>query len=190
MLKSGTVVPKMSCARHKREIHDRIVRSVVSMTHADLVERAVRWLRNTKRCGVVLSEFVSSSLEVPDAIGWPTGGLFSYLIECKTSCSDFYKDGRKPFRRNQYAGVGRFRFYLAPPGVLTPELVRKHRSRWGLLEATPRTIRVRLAAEQFALATAWRELPLLYSYCRRISQYGLTLDEAQRAVSRAATEAN
>jgi hypothetical protein len=156
------------------------------MTHAELVQRAVRWLRNTRRCGVVFAEFRSSSMEIPDAIGWHNGGRVSYLVECKTSVSDFYADKLKPGRTGLMAkaGVGRYRYYMAPPGVLSAELVRKHRPRWGLLEAGPRSVRVLLKAESFCLETAWRELPLLYAYARRIDQYGLTLDEAQRACDR------
>lgn len=158
------------------------------MTHDELVERAARWLSGSQRCGVVLTEFASSSSEVPDAIGWQKGARFSFLIECKTSVSDFYADKKKPGRSgyNLYAGVGRLRYYMTPPGLLTREIVRKHRPKWGLLEARKSIVKVKLSAEPFALATAWRELPLLYSYARRIHQYGLTLEEAQAAVSREA----
>jgi hypothetical protein len=158
------------------------------LTHAELVARAERWLRNTKKCGVVLTEFSSSCSEIPDAIGWQTGGRFSYLVECKTSVSDFYADKKKPGRspKNAHRGIGRFRYYMAPPGVLTADLVKQHRPKWGLLEVQARTVRVRLKAEPFSLATAWRELPVLYSYARRIHQYGLTLDQAQEAVREAA----
>jgi hypothetical protein len=160
------------------------------MTHDELVARAARWLKNTVKCGVVLTEFATHADEVPDAIGWliHSGRPHSYLIECKTSRSDFYADRRKPGRtpRNGHRGIGRWRYYMAPPGVLTAELVRKHRPKWGLLEVGKRSVRVRLQAESFALETAWRELPLLYSYARRIHQYGLSLDDAQKAVRKAA----
>lgn len=159
------------------------------MTHSDLVRRAARWLRNSQRCGVVLTEFSSASREVPDAIGWGGGWRFSYLVECKTSIGDFYADKKKPGRcgTRAYAGIGRFRYYLTPPGLLSAELIRKHRPRWGLIEAKPKTIRTVLEAEPFsASVVAIREAPLLYSYARRIAQYGLTLDEAQDAVRNAA----
>lgn len=158
------------------------------MTHADLVARGARWLKNTKKCGVVLTEFHSSSPEIPDAIGFQAGGQFSILIECKTSVSDFYSDVKKPGRSGalRHHGLGRWRYYMAPPGVLTSDLVRKNRPGWGLLEVGARTVRVKLKAEQFSMSTAWRDLPVLYSYCRRIDQYGLTLDESQAAVSAAA----
>jgi len=159
------------------------------VTHAELVKRAARWLRNTQHCGVVLTEFHSNADEIPDAIGWSCG-RFSYLVECKTSVDDFHADRKKPGRQGlrQCQGIGRFRYYLAPPGVLSVDLVRKHRPRWGLLECWPRTVRVKLKAEMFGLSTAWRELPLFYSFARRIMQYGLTIDEAQEAVRVAATE--
>jgi hypothetical protein len=157
---------------------------VHDMTHAELVARAARWLKNTAKCGVVLTEFVSRADEVPDAVGWCAPNnrqALSYLIECKASLSDFYADRKKPGRtaKNWHRGIGRYRFYMATPGVLTTELVRKHRPKWGLLEVGKRTVRVKLHAERFGLATAWREIALLYSYTRRIQQYGLSLSEAQ-----------
>jgi hypothetical protein len=154
----------------------------IALTHADLVARAERWLRNTKKCGVVLTEFASSSSEIPDATGWQTGGRFSFLVECKISLSDFYGDRKKPGRtpKNGHRGIGRYRYYMAPRGVLTADLVRKHRPKWGLLEVGPRVVRVKLKAEPFSLETAWRELPLLYSYVRRVQQYGVSLGDVQR----------
>ena len=157
------------------------------MTHDDLVTRASRWLKNTQRCGVVLTEFHSAAFEIPDAIGWK-GGPWSILVECKTNMSDFYADRKKPGRygTRANAGLGRLRYYLTPPGLIDLDTLKTHRPKWGLLEAHPRTIRRKLKAEPFGLSTAWRELPLLYSYARRIHQYGLPLGEAQLAVCRAA----
>src|SRR3984893_14417938 len=53
------------------------------MTHAQLVERAVRWLRSY-RCGVVLSEQACVNGEMPDAIGWKRGN-HSVLEVCHAS---------------------------------------------------------------------------------------------------------
>ena len=66
------------------------------MTHAQLVERAVRWLR-AYRCGVVLSEQACVSGEMPDAIGWKRAS-HSVLVECKVTRADFLADRGKPFR--------------------------------------------------------------------------------------------
>ncbi len=95
----------------------------VAPTHADLVERAARWLRSTKKCGVVLTEFVTSSPETPDAIGWTYGGNWSILVECKTSLSDFYADSKKQGRSLlRAAGLGRELYYVVsarkPPELM------------------------------------------------------------------------
>jgi len=107
---------------------------VVAVTHADLVKRAGRWLRGTRKCKVVAEELRGWSIdEFPDAIGWTPKG-YSIIVECKTSRSDFHADKRKPcrvgdrqFQRSGHYGWGqppRFetagheRWYLAPEGVL------------------------------------------------------------------------
>src|ERR1039458_3732679 len=47
-----------------------MMRASSEAKHAQLVERAVEWLRYTYRCGIVLSEQYCASGEVPDVIGW------------------------------------------------------------------------------------------------------------------------
>jgi hypothetical protein len=159
------------------------------MTHDELVARAERWLRNTMKCGVVLTEFHSWAREIPDAFGLATGNgycLNSYLVECKVSIDDFYSDSKKPGRKRG-RGIGRFRYYMTPPGLLDIERVKRNRPRWGLLECKPRTVRIVLKAESFSpYTTAWKESPICYSYMRRIAQYGLSIDEAQEAVRKEA----
>ena len=75
-----------------------------ALTHAQLVERAVRWLR-AYRCGVVLSEQACVSGEMPDAIGWKRAS-HSVLVECKVTRADFLADRDKPFRQKPEQGVG------------------------------------------------------------------------------------
>jgi hypothetical protein len=99
------------------------------MTHAQLVQKAVLWLR-AHGCGVVLSEQGCASGEMPDAIGWKPA-CHSILIECKLSRSDFLADREKPFRMRADWGVGCERFYLTPRRLLHPEELP---AGWGLLE--------------------------------------------------------
>src|SRR5579863_3852883 len=99
------------------------------MTHAQLVDRAVRWLRRY-RCGVVLSEQACVSGEMPDAIGWKQAN-HSVLVECKVTRGDFLADRGKPFRVKPEKGVGSERFYMTPPGLVTMEELP---AGWGLLE--------------------------------------------------------
>src|ERR1700739_3032218 len=99
------------------------------MTHGQLVDRAVRWLRSY-RCGVVLSEQACVSGEMPDAIGWKQA-CHSVLVECKVTRADFLADRAKPFRLKPEKGVGSERFYMTPAELVkTDELP----AGWGLLE--------------------------------------------------------
>jgi len=111
-------------------------------THAQLVERAGRWLLNTKHCKLVMLEPKPISCnEHPDVIGWrPTGE--SYLVECKTSQADYTGDGRKAWRR-WGVGMGLFRYFLSPPNVITGAVC----DGIGILEVHGRVVRVVREAE-------------------------------------------
>lgn len=139
------------------------------MSHEELVERAAQWLANSRRCNVVLTENASCR-EVPDAIGWSTAWKHrgSIVVECKTSVSDFHAD-RKKFTEYKHpefgfsysakrlsakeanAGnystvelprMGRWRYYMTLPGVLTPELLEKHADDHGLLVVEGRRVKI------------------------------------------------
>lgn len=101
------------------------------LTHSDLVKIAGRWLRNTAGCTVVLEELCAATGngENPDAIGWYTGRTM--LVECKVSRSDFLADRKKPFRANPDRGLGLYRYFMAPKGLIK---VDELPARWGLLE--------------------------------------------------------
>lgn len=135
------------------------------MTHAQLVEKAVRWLRSY-RCGVVLSEQACVSGEMPDAIGWKRA-CHSVLVECKVTRADFLADRGKPFRVKPEQGVGCERFYLAPG-----ELVRMDElpAGWGLLELRRGRIEVvRASAKNLRSASGFRcEMNLLLASLRRV----------------------
>jgi len=87
------------------------------LTHADLVSRAVRWLRNTRHCSLICTRQLAIANEQPDVIGWRSGGL-SVLIECKVSISDFNRDADKPHRMFPGAGMGNERYYLTPGALV------------------------------------------------------------------------
>jgi hypothetical protein len=135
------------------------------MTHAQLVEKAVRWLRYY-RCGVVLSEQACASGEMPDAIGWKRA-CHSVLVECKVTRGDFLADRAKPFRSKPEQGVGNERFYLAPAGLIRLEELP---AGWGLLELRDRRVElVRPSAKNLRTATGFRyEMNLLLASLRRV----------------------
>jgi hypothetical protein len=135
------------------------------MTHSQLVEKAVQWLRSY-RCGVILSEQACASGEMPDAIGWKRA-CHSVLVECKISRADFLADREKPFRQKSQLGMGCERFYLTPAGLLRPEEIP---TGWGLLEYRNREIAmIRPAERNSRSAPGFRhEMNLLLASLRRV----------------------
>jgi hypothetical protein len=135
------------------------------MTHAQLVERAVRWLRRY-RCGVVLSEQACVSGEMPDAIGWKQA-CHSVLVECKVTRADFLADRSKPFRQKPEKGVGSERFYLTPAGVVKIEELP---AGWGLLEFRRGCVEwMHPSAKNLRTAVGFRyEMNLLLASLRRV----------------------
>jgi hypothetical protein len=135
------------------------------MSHAQLIERAVRWLRSY-RCGVVLSEQACASGEMPDAIGWKRG-CHSVLVECKTSRADFLADREKPWRQKPENGAGCERFYLTPAGLVRPQELAPG---WGLLEMVKRQPEiVKPSAKNLRSAPGFRyEMNLLLASLRRV----------------------
>jgi hypothetical protein len=135
------------------------------MTHAQLVEKAVRWLRRY-RCGVVLSEQACVSGEMPDAIGWKRA-CHSVLVECKVTRSDFLADRAKSFRLKPEHGVGCERFYLVPAGLVRRDELP---TGWGLLEHESGKIEMTHAsAKNLRTASGFRyEMNLLLASLRRV----------------------
>lgn len=135
------------------------------MTHAQLVEKAVRWLRSY-RCGVVLSEQACASGEMPDAIGWKKA-CHSVMVECKISRADFLVDREKPWRQKPERGVGSERFYLALPALIRAAELP---TGWGLLECRRGRIEmVQASAKNLRTGVGFRyEMNLLLASLRRV----------------------
>ena len=129
------------------------------MTHQELVERAVAWLKNSRHCPLVIARRRAVTLEHPDAIGfWITKP--SVLIECKASRSDFRADRKKFFREFPAKGMGYFRYFLTPAGLVAKEEVPAN---WGLLEVRGRTVRQAKKATPFSSWNLRGEMALLMS---------------------------
>ena len=142
--------------------------SLFRPTHADLVTVAAEWLwKSCKlptgqasgsatyrvRCAVVITEMGSNAWEEPDAIGWTSGS--SILVECKASRSDFRSDAAKPYRRNPETGMGEFRYYLTPKGLLDLDEIPP---RWGLIEYDGKLVRMRKVPVRFQNRAHDREM--------------------------------
>ena len=135
--------------------------------HAQLIARAVEWLRRRYKCGIILSEQYCATGEVPDVIAWK-GHCKSVLVECKVSRADFLADASKPFRWKPEDGMGSQRFYMAPAGIIRAEELPKH---WGLLELRGQEVRVTKTPSRTDIRSAvglMKEMNLLLASLRRV----------------------
>ncbi len=146
------------------------------MTHAELTKIAERWLHGIG-CGFVFRELVSQASETPDAVGFK--GHTSILVECKVSRADYLRDRKKWFRREAHAGIGEYRYYMCPEGLIQPEELPE---KWGLLYVSERgrvecivnkTFRGHYLPSEWRLPFDWQaERHLFYTALRRLHLRG------------------
>ena len=82
--------------------------------HEQLCQKGVSWLKKNGFGVAAMNVWAFGSRERVDCIGYRQ--QCSVLIEVKVSRSDFLADKKKPER--QAGGVGTYRFYLAPIGLI------------------------------------------------------------------------
>ena len=143
------------------------------MTHSELIDKGAKYLK--KKCSFILREMTCTNSEIADVIGF--NSTTTFLIEAKTSRSDFLKDFKKPFRINPEEGVGDFRFYIAPKGLIKQNEIP---SLWGLLEVDE-SGKVEETYNPFGggnIYSSWNKNPknkdaeynLMYSALRRVNK--------------------
>lgn len=97
------------------------------MKHSELVEIAYGWVLRNAGCGFAFKELRTTASEIPDVIGF--GVCRSVVVEAKVSRADFLKD-KKKFCRTVGKGVGKYRFYICPEGLIKVEELP---AGWGLI---------------------------------------------------------
>ena len=161
----------------------------VSDEHKRLTALGASWFRKNG-FGVIATELTCfGSREQPDVIAFRSS--CSAMIEVKVSRADFLADKKKPERTA--GGLGLYRFYLCPEGMITPvELPPK----WGLLYAKGRSVvavvkaqgnlwpSLRVSPASEAFMDDWRDFQhepneaaerrALYSIARRLSNKSQT----------------
>ena len=136
----------------------------MTFSHQDLCSLAVNWLkrapgRSGPACQVAFSEAKGSwSGEIPDAIGFRTAveDEGSVVVEVKVSRADYLADRGKAHRQVPALGMGLYRYYMAPVGVIAAHELP---SGWGLVEVSPRgvlTVRAGHVTVRRAEQVAWR----------------------------------
>jgi hypothetical protein len=138
---------------------------MINMTHRELCIRAATYLRNQgiqpfHRCQYAVVELERVG-ECPDAFGW--GGSTTQLIEVKISRSDFLSDKKKLWRKQPEYGLGRFRSYLCPEGLISPDELPQN---WGLLYMNGKKI-TRIQDALWQASNNVEEINLITSILRR-----------------------
>ncbi len=130
------------------------------MNHDELSSLACRWLKraysaNGPGCKVALTEVGGLyGGERADAWGYRWGfDGGSVLVEVKTSRSDFLADAKKPHRNGEKLGMGLYRYYLCPEGIIQLEDLPEG---WGLLWVNKRG-HVKVLAGHVQLLKSWKE---------------------------------
>ncbi|MCL6483696.1 MAG: hypothetical protein I4O49_05855 [Janthinobacterium lividum] len=101
--------------------------------HKQLVILGEKWLKR-QGFAVVATELVTDgTAEQADVIGFRSN--CSVVVEAKASRADFLADRHKPHR--EAGGLGVYRFYLCPPGVIEIDDLPKG---WGLLHSSKRSV--------------------------------------------------
>lgn len=118
----------------------------MELTHKLLCDLAVGWLkrpsgdRRGPSCKIAFSESRGDwKSEMPDAIGFRVGVYHesSTLVEVKMSRADFLADRKKPHRIEPASGMGIYRYFMAPVGLIS---VDELPARWGLIEVTEKGV--------------------------------------------------
>lgn len=137
------------------------------MTHIELCTMAAKWLRRGGRTdkltcpSVSVEPFSPNVSERPDVFGW--NYWTTAMIECKVSRSDFLADAKKQFRTNPTDGIGEYRFYCCPYGVINESDIPDG---WGLLWLVENKI-VQIRPAERQKANSRNEFHILASLMRK-----------------------
>lgn len=135
---------------------------MVDLTHDGISAIAAKWLTrshsgNGAGCHVSFTEVGGLfGGERADAWGyrwgWDGG---SVLVETKVSRSDFLADSKKPHRNGEIKGMGFYRYYICPEGLITVDDLPE---KWGLLWVNKRGhVKLKAGHLEFACSYSLRD---------------------------------
>lgn len=140
--------------------------AIPQVSHRELCIIASKYLKNKgiqpfHKCQYVVCELERVG-ESPDAFGF--GGNTTQLIEVKVTRSDFLSDKNKFWRKDPLRGIGRYRSYLCPEGIILERDLPKY---WGLLYLNDKGKIVEIKKPELQESNSQQELNLIISIMRR-----------------------
>ena len=139
------------------------------LTHTKIIEYSRKVLKRPGtlwKCGETFAELSTAMSETPDVLGFYSVG--ASLIEAKASRSDFLGDKKKHFRQHPEMGMGNYRFYACPTGLIKEDELP---DKWGLIYVSAKgrcTVKVK---PEWQESRTRAELGFAYSVMRRIILY-------------------
>lgn len=122
----------------------KICGEVKFMNHRELCEIGAKFLKRSESanghgCHFTVVEAACYG-ENPDVFGIRHGGIHghgvgTFLLEAKISRSDFLADRNKPHRINPEIGMGKYRYYICPTGLIK---IDELPDKWGLIYVSPK----------------------------------------------------
>ena len=135
-------------------------------THRELCLKGAKYLKNKGIHAFHVCKYVVCELErageSPDVFGF--GGYTTQLIEVKVSRSDFLSDKKKYWRKYPEKGIGSFRSYLCPEGLINESDLPKN---WGLLWVNEKGLITEIVKPKDSECNHTEEINLILSIMRR-----------------------
>jgi hypothetical protein len=146
---------------------------MAEFTHKSLQEIAVSWLKRPSSgrgpgCQIALQEVGGLyGGERADAWGYRWGwGGGSIVVEVKVSRSDFLADAKKPHRSGEVLGMGTWRYYMCPEGIITLDDLPHG---WGLLWVNSRGHVKVMAGHVCCLIWHYWNHPLIWCWSHQVN---------------------
>lgn len=143
-------------------------------SHKKLQEIAISWLKRPQSgrgpgCQVALQEVGGLyGGERADAWGYRWGwGGGSIVVEVKVSRSDFLVDTKKPHRNGEVLGMGTWRYYMCPEGIITLDDLPHG---WGLLWVNSRGHVKLVAGHVCCLVDHFHNHPLIWCWSHQVNE--------------------
>jgi len=142
----------------------------VRASHDELSLIVAKWLKKHSQnilipnCATIAVDMKTIEEEKPDVIGW--NGCSSIMIEVKVGRGDFLQDFKKPFRKYPEKGVGQYRYYCCPDGLIKENEIPE---KWGLLYLNDKNKIEIIKVAEIQRANMIAERNILISLIRRQS---------------------
>jgi len=146
----------------------------VMMTHSDLQKIAVKYLlhRDTPnmdlKCQFAIQDANSMYGEIADVYGLSSS--YNVLVEVKSNQPDLKADAKKKCRQPDSVGLGMYRYYFFPKGLINGADVRLD---WGILEYDIVNKKVEVVRNSSKFVESVRKADAIkYSIIRKLAKPG------------------